>query len=67
MTTEEEINKIKIVLLALWKYDIKQEEANKIIEQFEEDIKPKESETSPIINSQLNEELNEEIIVEEVK
>ena len=67
MTIEEEINKIKVVLLALWKYDIKQEEANKIIEQFEEDIKLKESETSSIINSQLNEESDEEIIVEEVK
>jgi hypothetical protein len=33
-----ELNKIKVVLLALWKYDTKQEEANKIIEQFEKEI-----------------------------
>jgi hypothetical protein len=33
-----ELNKIKVILLALWKYDTKQEEANKIIEQFEKEI-----------------------------
>lgn len=33
-----ELNKIKVVLLALWKYDIKQQEANKIIEEFEKEL-----------------------------
>lgn len=32
-----EINKIKVVLLSLWKYDLNPE-ANKIIEQFEKEI-----------------------------
>lgn len=60
MTIEEEINKIKVVLLALWKWDLNPE-ANKIIAEFEEKLKPKENKI-PIVDS-----LDEEIIVEEVK
>ena len=41
-----ELNKIKIVLLALWKYDIHQEEANKIIAQFEKELETKNFEAT---------------------
>ena len=67
MTIEEEINRIKIVLIALWKYDIKQEEANKIIEQFEEDIEELEELNKEIPKEEIIEELNKEIPKEEIK
>ena len=52
-----ELNKIKVVLLALWKYDLNPE-ANKIIEEFEKELETKVEETK---------EISVEIPIEEVK
>jgi len=52
-----ELNKIKVVLLALWKYDLNPE-ANKIIEEFEKELETKVEETK---------EIPVEIPIEEVK
>lgn len=56
-----ELNKIKVVLLALWKYDLNPE-ANKIIEQFEEELETKNFEYSDkLITKEDNAEMIQDI------